>query len=462
MNDIIKQFNNARQKEDLFQFWQDEIRLRNCMRTCTSVDIVLNGADDGMLDFLYRSLYWTNRPHLFNILFINMNNLTIFKWINSNSDLAHEFLSDVPYQILGKQPDFRHLQFLINIYRAEYHSEFLRIVNVLGAPACEELLKRTANQDLRILLRERLIKLQKQQSVVDYGIKTSHRWNTSYPTLFGDKLHLILRAANALRGQQSNALEPDPPRQFAMLMDAAGAVFEAGLVEDSLAILAEAYMNYLDNNRSVDFEEEAHLYQLLHRLLRRIIPVYALFSEPSVPFINALSLYRSWFGLVSPEPASLEFLKIYETIKEGTGPGHNIMMEISLKAAVIKEYRPDDVFLNGLRNWGRQPDMAAIMHGAVLERMKALPHEAFIILEFLRLAEKCYPGSSNGLNLLKDYMELWKWVPEPLFLNPDMVQELGSDSKTRRQAEKMVNTKSAERPTFDFMNFFARMYRGGF
>jgi hypothetical protein len=61
MHDIIKQFNHIRQDEDLFQYWQYEVQLRNCMRTYIDTNVVLNSADEEMLDFLYRSLYWTDR-----------------------------------------------------------------------------------------------------------------------------------------------------------------------------------------------------------------------------------------------------------------------------------------------------------------------------------------------------------------------------------------------------------------
>ncbi len=463
MHDIVRQFND-RPDQDLFQSWQDEVRLRNRLRTCAVTSVAFSEVDQATVEFLYRSLYWHKRPDFFQVLFINMNNLAVYKWLNDKPDLTHEFLTDLPYLILETRPDFRQLRFLINIYRSEYQPEFVRIINVLDIPICKELFKRTANQDLRTVLRERLDKMQKQ-SGFEYGIKISLHTKSSYSALYGDKLHLLVRAALALKtSRQYDSLQPDHSRRFAALLEAAGAVFEAGLIEDSLAILADAYVNYLDHNRTVNFDQEAALFKLLYRLLRRIIPVYALIYEPSAPFTAALSCYRRYFGLISPEPASLEFLKIYEIIQEGmTGPDQNIMAEIGLKAAVVKDYRPDDVFLTSLYDGSQEPvpDLAQSMQLTALERMRALPHEAFIILEFLRLTEKFHPGSINDLNLLRDYMELWKWVPLPIFLNQPVIQELGLDSKTRRQAEKLLAESSSPAHS-DFKDFFARTYRGVF
>lgn len=462
MHDIVKQFNDI-SAQDLFQSWQDEVRLRNCLRTCAASNVAFSEVDQATVEFLYRSLYWHKRPDFFQVLFINMNNLAVYKWLNAKPDLTREFLTNLPYLILETRPDFRQLRFLINIYRAEYQPEFVRIINVLDISICKELFKRTANQDLRTILRERLDKMQKQ-SGFDYGIKISPCMKPSYSALYGDKLHLLLRAAGALKtSRQYDSLQPDHSRRFAALLEAAGAVFEAGLIEDSLAILADAYISYLDHNRTVNFEQETALFKLLYRLLRRIIPAYALIYKPSAPFTTALSCYRRCFGLISPEPASLEFLKIYEIIQEGmTGPGQNIMAEIGLKAGVVRNYRPDDVFLVNLYD-GRVPvpDMAKQMQLTALERMRALPHEAFIILEFLRLTEKFHPGSINDLNLLRNYIELWKWVPLPIFLNQSVIRELGFDGKTRRQAEKLLAESSSQSHS-DFKDFFARTYRGVF
>jgi hypothetical protein len=460
MHDIVKQFNDI-SNQDLFQSWQDEVRLRNRLRTCAASNVAFSEMDQATVEFLYRSLYWHKRPDFFQVLFINMNNLAVYKWLNAKPGLTREFLTNLPYLILETRPDFRQLRFLINIYRAEYQPEFIRIVNVLDISICKELFKRTANQDLRTVLRERLEKMQKQ-SGFDYGIKISPRTKSSYSALYGDKLHLLLRAAGALKtSRQYDSLQPDHSRRFAALLEAAGAVFEAGLIEDSLAILADAYVSYLDHNRTVNFEQETTLFKLLYRLLRRIIPVYALIYKPSAPFTTALSCYRRCFGLISPDPASLEFLKIYEIIQEGmTGPSQNIMTEIGLKAAVVRNYRPDDMFLAGLcdSNQAPVPDLARQMQLTALERMRALPHEAFISLEFLRLTEKIHFGSINDLNLLRDYMELWKWVPLPIFLNQSVIQELGFDGKTRRQAEKLLAEPSS-RSHSDFKDFFARTYR---
>jgi len=115
MHDIVRQFNDISDR-DLFQSWQDEVRLRNLLRTCAATNVAFSEVDHATVDFLYRSLYWHRRPDFFQVLFINMNNLAIYKWLNAKPDLTREFLTDLPYLILETRPDFRQLRFLINIY----------------------------------------------------------------------------------------------------------------------------------------------------------------------------------------------------------------------------------------------------------------------------------------------------------------------------------------------------------
>lgn len=445
MKDIIEQFDNVRHSEDLFRTWQEEVQLRNHLRTYSTgkVNLTFKHISSETLEFLQRAFYWSGRRQdFFDILLANMNDQATCRWINLNPDLACEFLAYVPYYILEKQPDYRQLKFLINIYRKEYQAGFIRIINVLNFGICRELILHTANNELRSLLRRRLGQLQEEQDDLDYGIKPGAR--SSYSTIYGDKLQLLVKAASGLKSiQHYNPIEPNLNQHFLLSLEAAQSVFEAGLVEDSLATLADVYSTYLDQSRTVQWDEEALLYKSLHGELRRMIPIYALSLNSSAAFSSTLSCYRQWFALVSPDPASMQFLKFYETILEGNlNPAISLIPELHLKAVVINNYRPGDSFIVSVINWCQNPmnDPLIKMHMAAQERMRALPHEAFIILEFLRLALKYHPGCSKGLNLLKDYEELWKWFPSPLFLNEELVQELSpySDPAARRQTEKTV------------------------
>lgn len=446
MNDIITQFNKSWQQPDLFQAWQEEVQWRNRLRTCPLSEVRVQAADNGTLDFLYRSLYCSGRRHdFFVILFDNMNDLAAVKWLTAKPELTPAFLAFVPYHILATEPGYRQLQFLITIYRPLYQNAFERIVNVLDSATCAELGKRTASNELRALLRQRQARLEQQETLLDYGLRLVGSNESSYPTLFGDKLQILARAASALQAGQFHQLARTfDSAQLGELIESARAVFEAGLVEDSLALLTDGYESYLDHSRTVLLDEEELLYQRLHRALRCIIPVYALFSTPATAFATGLSCYREYFGLISPDPVSLEFLKIYEIIQKGlagTDPG--LMVEVSLKTASLHHYRPGDIFLANCAAWDENilSRLTAQMHLTARERMRALPHEAFVILEFLRLAGKCYPEVKSSLNLLGDYMELWKWAPAPLFLNQAIMSDLAaqSDRNTRRTAEKMAD-----------------------
>lgn len=475
MNEIIVEFNNLQHNQNLFAAWQEEVRLRNRIRQCPPATSAIRVENSAELDFLLRSLYFTGRRHDFLvILFNNMNAMVACNWLNGKTAMTHAFLKFIPYHIVQTHPDHQHLQFLINIYKKEYQNEFVSIINVIDRDACQELLKRTANRQLRALLNQRQLQLQEQASLLDYGLNANIEKVHSYPTIYGDKLRLITRAARQLRSELNGGLvAPYSEQHFFKSLEAVDAVFEAGLVEDSAAIAAEVYRDYLDNSRTVHFTREEPLYHHLQQILRRIIPVYALSQNPTGAYPLALSCYRQCFSLISSDPASLQYLKIYETILEGMNGDRQVLPDIRFKAAAISNYRPDDAFIINLAadKEKQQPDLALKMHSTARERIKALPHEAFIILEFLRLSAKWYPEKeiSPKLNLLDNYLELWKWAPMPIFFNQTLFQELspGAEKSSRRQAQRILalmtnnrdkgNTADNNKPVFSLTHNLSQM-----
>jgi len=102
-----------------------------------------------------------------------------------------------------------------------------------------------------------------------------------------------------------------------LLLDAYAAVFECGLADDSLILVIELYNHFQQKNRLVDILEDERIFQTFHRLLRRLIPVYALLHDPLHAAELSADIYRRDFPLVYEDPASALYLQAYETILSG-------------------------------------------------------------------------------------------------------------------------------------------------
>jgi len=78
----------------------------------------------------------------------------------------------------------------------------------------------------------------------------------------------------------------------------------------------------------------------------------------------------------------------------------------------------------------------------IKQKMAALPHEAFILLEYICLGQqlgilKLDPSSAD--QVLQNYLLLWNWLPSRLFLNQDILNRLMPyvSESMRTQAQRM-------------------------
>ncbi|MEN6460689.1 MAG: hypothetical protein ABFC94_04865 [Syntrophomonas sp.] len=447
MKDIIKEFTSSLQAGDLFQFWEQELALRNEIRQESKYTMSIDNT--AVFDFLLRSLYYTGkRSYFLHIMFSNINNITAVNWLlKCAPEILHEFLSFVPFHIINTRPAPQQLQFIITMYKNDWQEYFRKIINVLDLEACKHLLPRTGNPDLRILIRDRQILLEQQQLNLNYGLVKTDTKQQSFSTIYGDKLSLFIKAAEKIQAcSASNFNDPYGNERFSLLLDTVDIIFQTGLVEDSLAILLDVYEDYLDKNRLVDVNQEEKVYVRLNKLVRKILPLYALLTDPVRPYVFTLNFYRQCFHLLSPEVASLHYLNIYQTLLESLqGYNKHGIYEIMEKANDIKSIRPNDIFIIQEEEIkaGFSEERILWFNQAIQERLSSLPHEAFVIMEFLRLLIKEGYKLEQQIteSLFTCYTELWKWVPANMFLNQQMVNELGPrlDEKNRYKAIRIVD-----------------------
>jgi hypothetical protein len=155
MQSIIDEYRQALGQDDLYRMWQEELRLRILLRGggASPPDIKIETHEE--LQFIKRAFYFHDRKNdYFAILFSNMHNVMVQAYLLACSPLqVIEFLQYIAGELARRQPLAKNMQFLINIYRPEYHDYFTPLVDLLDNSTCNYLLARTANKNLRQMLK---------------------------------------------------------------------------------------------------------------------------------------------------------------------------------------------------------------------------------------------------------------------------------------------------------------------
>ncbi|MGI5921782.1 MAG: hypothetical protein ACOX6I_08615 [Syntrophomonadaceae bacterium] len=446
MQDIVNEYANACKDSNLFLFWEQELALRTKIRQAVSSNIYIN--NDGECDFLLRSIYYSKERNLFwTIIFNNMNNVTVVNWLLAkNPELVKEFLDFVPFHIINSHPEPQQLQFLITIYNRDWIKNFEKIINVLNLESCAYLLPRSGNQELRNLIRNRQAYLKDQQLKQNYGLFGTDIKPSGLATLHGDKLSLFIAAVTKMQAcSVSNFSEPFGNERINLLLDAVEAIFRTGLIADSLAVLVDIYADYLDQNRLVDISLEKHIYTRFNRLVRKILPVFALLYDPLHSYQLANNFYSQYFNLLSADMASISYLRWYEALLEALNKSPQYgLFDLIDRFTAIKRFRPHDTFNitpEEITQGFSTRRMSSFIR-AIRERISSLPHEAFVIMEFVRLLirQGNKPDKHVGSSLLTSYVDLWKWIPADMFLNHQLVNELSpwASDKERSLATRIV------------------------
>ncbi|WP_054695374.1 hypothetical protein [Syntrophomonas palmitatica] len=338
------------------------------------------------------------------------------------------------------------MQYLIALYREEFYEDFSHIVNILKIDSCEYLLPKTANPALRKLLKSRQQNLQSLQASKRYGDFGQSR-SLADSGIFGDKA-LLLRQAIVLLEKSSaiNFHDAYNARRFELLLGTAEITFRAGLIEDCLAFLLDSYEDYREKTRLADIMEDIKIYKHFQRILRAAIPLYALLYYPWEAAARARDIYLRDFDRLSPDVASLGYLDLYaSTALCQNHPTDKAAYELSAKSQRINKYRPAEPLLltaaeasQGL-NQDRLKELSDLYH----QKISSLPHEAFVIMETIRslnLLRLTPLNSETAKELLAGYLQLWKWIPSPLFINEGIVKQLGpmADDACRQEAHRII------------------------
>jgi len=451
MQDILKQYTTALSSINLFDLWEQELSLRSKIRRINIVPdhVVLENSQQ--LDFLFRSLYFGGRKsELFRILFNNMHIMPVLNWlVISPKEFIKEFLEFLPWYIDNIHVEHKKLQFLVRIYQEEYHEQFSSIVNVLDIDSCRYLVARSANPELRDLFKKRERQLLEKKKKFYYGIIDESDSLPSYSTIYGNKIDILIEGIDLL--QKSSAAKFNDPygaEQIHTLLHFNELLFQCGMIEDCLAILLDSYEDYQQKSRLVEIIEDKLIYKQFNKLLRKIIPIYSLLTNPLQAYSSSLQIYNRYFIRFNPDPASLQYLDIYESIAAGlTGSSKHILYEILYKSYKIQEYRPREILLIKKEEIINGLDISRVekLQNAFEQKLFSLPHEAFVTMELIRLLQSrglIRFNNSLAKSLLDSYLQLWKWIPGKIFINQPLLQQLGpfSDDSSRYEVEKIIET----------------------
>ncbi|MDD4549815.1 MAG: hypothetical protein PHT79_08680 [Syntrophomonadaceae bacterium] len=431
MKEVLENYTQI-QSDDLFTLWKKELMLRGQIRERHS-DLILRVNTTDELHFLLRSLYFGDRKSDFwHILFNSLDVMPVITWLlNSPRWLINEFLTYLPWLIIDTHPEPSQLQFLVNIYQKDFHQAFTSIVNVIDPETCDYLLSRSANPELRSLLKERKSDLITRKKDLFYGLSIDTKKTVSYATLYGDKIELLSSAIESLhKGNISNFGAPYGVERFSLLLETCDIIFQCGLVEDCLAMLFDLYEDYQQKNRLVAIIEDEKIYKQLSKLLRKVIPIYALLLNPLNTYTLTIDIYNKYFPRFSPEPASVQYLNIYASIITGLNTStKNIFYEILYKTETIDKYRPDEIpllYQEEIAN-GVSADHLLNLQNLVEQKLFSLPHEAFICMEYIRLIiakRLAQPEKMYISELLRQYLYMWKWIPNQLFIHQHLFEQL--------------------------------------
>jgi hypothetical protein len=442
MQDIINHL--KKNQSDIFAEWQAECSLRAAARELPLVFPPLI-AEEEELDFFYRAFYFSGRKFdFFKILFNNLQNTPALKWLKEAPDyVTQDFWSFLPWYVSKQRPAPEKLHFIISLYTSENQQNIEPLINTINYETVKYLLSKTANPELRDLLKKRLECLVdlREKNLYDFE-KTSK--TEKFNTIYGDKIENILTAINLLQDTGiDNYSDPYGGERFMKFLAAADKVYECGMVEDCLALLIDLYEDYQRKNRLVNVLDDEKVYRGFYRLLRKSLNIYALIKHPLEAGRYVENTYKQYFPLINIDQAALIYLSIYTSILEGfNNQSKGILYEIAAKGQNLKQIRPLDFdFRNPEQGVSR---IAWSNTMKVIDQKKSsLPHESFVIIEYHRLLNLL--GIINfdheqAEQMIETYMQFWCWLPVRLFMNENINNQMAPllGKKVRSKANRIV------------------------
>lgn len=431
-------------RDNLFDFWKKERLLKKEISQQLSDYRSVQIENEAEYNFLRHSLVYSgNKNTFYTIIFFNMNRLPVQSaWLNSPAELRQDFLGFLPEIIRREKPSPPNLQFLINIYREDLELFYKAIVKELNQPDCDYLLGKTASKPLRKLLQDRQAEINKLVENENYGL-TWLKNETEYPGIYGDKLAIIHQAVLKIQGLLKNDWT-DQAHYFKACLNTADQLFTAGLLNDSLALLTAVYEH---STLQSDYADN----KVLYNLINKVVPVYALLDKPTKACSHALNIYQALFPGMAADNNSIYYLKLYQYLianRQGN-PQYTLTELLEISRPMVKQAGNP---LAGLLH-----NLAGVcIDDLILDLVNPTGdsgnHQLFVTLEILRfLGENQILSFSPSISsaLLKEYLNLFEWIPSSLFLNDSIRKQLANlaDEDLLSRVDNILKVKNKYSPT---------------
>lgn len=446
MGGIIGELEKVWEKGDVFTYWERELQARKQVRAAEDRE-QLAGVEPKResLDFLFRTFFPTaKRTCFYRYLLEHSHTMPVLRWLMSCPEKVKlDFLGWLPGNLPASAG--RKLDFLINIYTESLRDIYRKILAVMDQEEIDYLADRTANRELRRLLRERREQLATSRKEENQGVRVEAVRIPGWESFFGNKVNLARETLYILQKVDSDTFDhPYNYERLGLLCQGAEGLYRLGWLQDCLVLLLEVYRDFMAKSRLADQDQAAEIYRRLDRLARRLVPVYALVEYPQEPRAAAEQIYRLHLPNLTAEGGSLAYLSFWDKLRETGSTSVFPRTEILAFCRQVRAARNDDRFVTVLESAMPGEDgVRALLHTAE-QRFKSRPHEAFVILEFLRgLVASGYitSGYSETCSFLLDaYLKLWRWVPSRVFFNQAQVDVLipGLGEDSRRKAAKVL------------------------
>lgn len=429
---------------NLFLLWEQELMLRHDLRkgTRSVQEVKIETAAD--LDLLYRALYFSDYTDFFTILINNLSNTAALNWLQNAPDwLVLRFWSFLPWYLQRHVVSTDNLQFLIRLYKSDLKPEYQRILKHLNLSQVQYLISRTANPALRELFKQQETILIDKRQQAYYGLADKSR--LPYPTIYGDKSVIIVQTLDLLSASEKvNFSDPYGSERFIQQLLVAEGLFQCGLIYENIAYLKKVYREYEQENRLVALLDEQRIVKNMSQQLRRLLPLHALLTRQVQPKQYVLLIYEQYFPRLLPDEASLLYLDLYLKLLDYLSRDNSVFpYDVQSVLQQLEQKHPGDKELFSIMadNISTDKEDLQPIILAIKNRLTSMPHEAFVLLEFLRiLLIKGYLVQDIEIfnQVLTAYAQLWRWVPSFLFFNPAVTEQIGwANSSLRQHFEKI-------------------------
>lgn len=422
------------------------------------------------MDFLLRALYFGHRRGEFFLqLMKGLNSAPVLQWWKSSPlGLKSEFFLFLADHLDEADIDRRNLQFLVHLWEPELAGSYRQLLARLNLNQCRYLLSKTANRELRTLLKSREEEILSAQENRYYGLLSPQELPNRPLTVRSGKGELIKAALFQL---EKVTLKPSAdagdPQGLRSLLDAAERIYQCGLILDAWFLLELIYQEYHSQPGPEDSRPSSSQNQRLSRLVGKTASALVILKGELRLAEQAAQLCRQYFPALETDQRLYPMLRLYEAVLSSTGKAASLPWEILSCYEGVQQVFPEDSLpelraLEDLQAAGRK--LLEVGH----HWLNSSPAEAFILMELVRILREhslLVLSKKEREMLLEDYIALWKWVPCHRFINSEIVDQLaqGIQPQVRQEAEQILSWSQPGIPASLLTDIQKRpeLYRGG-